>query len=121
MKVLDSGHRYELNLLDAEGKSELVFVKREGEGYPFNIGHYGGTTCQEVLRALIDRVKYLDAQISCPENQIILHGLRSALLGFETRASRRHNLNLVITNEEIELLPVCEVCGHIKCRHGIAL
>jgi hypothetical protein len=40
MRVFDPGHKY------------LKFVKREGDNYPRNRGHYEGTTSQEVLRAL---------------------------------------------------------------------
>lgn len=56
MKVIDPGHVYDLRSLDGEQLNRLVFVKREGPSYPGNVGHYPGTTMQEVLRALIDRL-----------------------------------------------------------------
>ena len=117
MRCVDPGHSYLLTAYDAEPGStrNLVFMKREGPGYPFNVGHYPGTNCQEVIRALIDRVKYLDRQIACPENAIILAGLRSALAAFEIRAARRHGRELSAQPTEIENAPICQCCGHIGC------
>lgn len=116
MLVLDPGHVYELRVFDAasEQTAPLAFMKREGLGYPFNVGHHAGTNCQEVLRALIDRVKYLQHQIPCPENLIILAGLRSALVAFEIRAARRHGRELTFEGD-IEDAPTCRQCGHIGC------
>jgi hypothetical protein len=62
MKILDAGHRYQLDHLDGDNVTELTFVKRSGAMYPFNIGEYEGTNVQEVLRALIDRTEYLNRQ-----------------------------------------------------------
>ena len=62
MKVIDPGHKYELAHLDGNGHEVLTFVKREGDGYPGNIDHHAGTNLQEVFRAALDRVKYLDNQ-----------------------------------------------------------
>jgi hypothetical protein len=52
MKIIDPGHKYELDQLDGEGKEILTFVKRDtpSERYPGNQGHYPGTNMQEVLR-----------------------------------------------------------------------
>lgn len=115
MKVIDPGHSYELQTYDGTGAQPLVFMKREGPGYPFNVGHYPGTNCQEVMRALIDRVTYLDRQVPCAENQIALAGLRSALYAFEIRAARRHKRELPTFGAEVECAATCDVCGHIQC------
>ena len=117
MEVLDLGHLYELPNFDGKGSQMLRFMKREGSGYPFNAGHYPGTNCQEVIRALIDRTKYLDTQISAPENDVIIAGLRSALLAFELRAARRHGLELPAFRADFESVPTCAKCGHIVCPH----
>lgn len=117
MRCIDPGHSYFLTVYDAgsDASQGLVFMKREGPGYPFNVGHYAGTNCQEVIRTLIDRVKYLDRQISCPENAIILAGLRSALIAFELRAARRHKRAPTDLPLEVESMPTCPTCGHIGC------
>jgi len=118
MKILDNGHSYELEMLDEtqDRTWPLMFVKREGEHYPGNKGHHPGVNCQEVLRVLIDRVKYLQGQIPCVENEDILIHLREALFSFEFRAAGLHGYDLPENRlAEIELLPVCKTCGHIVC------
>lgn len=72
MKVLDQGHKYQLDTLDGKEPEILTFVKREGDKYPGNVGSYSGTTTQEVLRVLIDRTKYVDKQIPARENGLII-------------------------------------------------
>lgn len=120
MKIIDPGHVYLLRMLDSPKQDSnvlLTFVKREGEGYPGNVGHHKGTNLQEVLRALIDRIKYLDNQIHDIRNDQVLHYLRSSILQLEMRAAERHGRKLPIFDmDEIELQPVCGGCGHIGCK-----
>lgn len=115
MKEADPGHSYELDSYDGGVPKSLVFMKRKGPKYPGNTDSYSGTNCQEVLRALIARVKYLDCQISCPENQIILNSLRDSINAFEIRAAKRHRRDLNLTKEFIEDEEHCSICGHISC------
>lgn len=134
MKVRDAGHVYDLGVLGIEGESmaqaspfELVFLKRNG-GPVQRDEQWDGTISQEVIRALIDRTKYLDALLPCRENVMALAGLRQALYWYEVRAYRRHlqHLNRVnaLDDETVELpvpfemfaieeLPTCAHCGHI--------
>lgn len=120
MEVIDPGHVYILKCLDTPGVEKavvLTFVKREGEGYPGNVGHYPGTTTQEVLRALIDRIKYVDNQIRDQRNDSVLTHLRMAIFQLEMRAAERHGRVLSSVNfSSIEELPVCIKCGHIGCK-----
>lgn len=118
MKVIDKGHDYEIDNYDGIGKQRITFMKREGANYPFNVGHYKGTNLQEVIRVLIDRVKYLNTQISCDENSRLIYSLRKNLLNLESRTARRHgwDLNPQVSNIEIEDIPVCKTCGHIQCK-----
>lgn len=116
MKEVDPGHEYLLDSYDGGEPVRLTFVKREGEGYPFNVGHHPGTNCQEVIRALIDRVKYLQRQIRCDENIFVIDYLRRALWQFEVRAAQRHGRKLPdFYLNEIEDQPTCAGCGHIGC------
>lgn len=115
MREIDPGHCYALSVLDGPGEYVLTFVKRDGDGYPFNRGEHPGTNCQEVLRALIARVRYLDDQIPAPENARILAGLRDVLLAFEERAAKRHGRALHNLGHAIEREPTCTHCGHIQC------
>ena len=117
MKCVDMGHKFRLlNYDGGEPYQLLVFMKREGAGYPFNVGHYPGTNCQEVTRALISRVRYLQAQVPCWQNRCVRFLLRVTLWLFEHRAAKRHHrafpLRLI---RNIEYLPTCETCGHINC------
>lgn len=114
-EIVDPGHEYLLDSYDGGESVRLMFVKREGEGYPFNVGHHPGTNCQEVIRALINRVQYLQKQIPCDENLFTVDALRDALWQFETRAARRHGRTLAGIPLEIETEPTCKTCGHIRC------
>lgn len=114
MDVIDAGHKYVLRHLDGYGTETLTFVKREGEGYPGNVGHYEGTTMQEVLRVLIDRAKYVNAQIPCEETEAGIIHMREAIRQFELRAARRHG-RMLSAPLTIEDAPTCAKCGHIGC------
>jgi len=113
VKVLDNGHVFELDHLDGDGTQILTFVKREGEGFPGNVGSYEGTNIQEVLRALLSRVQYLDNQIPDENNQYVVAHLRMALRRLETRAAIRHNRPNPAFLPNLEDMPVCSECGHI--------
>ena len=122
MKILDPGHRYWLDLLDIEGDQRhgtelLTFVKRQGARYPGNRGHYPGTNCQEVIRALINRVKHLDSQVADAHNEPILRHLRETLWLFESRAAERYGRTLPPLEEfeAIEEESTCAGCAHIRC------
>lgn len=126
MIILDPGHLYRLNELDGGIGVELRFVKRVGDKYPGNAAPpYSGTTTQEVLRALINRTKYVNNQKRWTENEWVLDGLRLALLALERRAASARDAergNTVATDSVLslpaglEVAPVCLSCGHTFCR-----
>lgn len=126
MRVIEPGHRYLLDIYDtADTGSNLTgipldFMKRIGAMYPGNSGDpHAGTNCQEVLRAEIDRVKYLHNQIKDPRNISILIHMRKALLLFEQRAAERHGRKLPrLSLNSIETIETCKTCGHIFCTCG---
>jgi hypothetical protein len=120
VKIIDPGHRYELSSLDGDYRQELTFVKRcdrlNPGKYPGNTDSYPGTTIQEVLRALIDRLNYVHNQIPCLENQFIVSMLRQCLYLLEVRAKRRKGKVLEPPETEpIESLETCTSCGHVVC------
>ena len=83
MNVIEPGHIYRLNILDRTKNDKcaeiITFVNRnEGQKHP-------GTTNQEVLRALIDRVKFMDNQMHWPLNEQIIYHLRMAIALHESR------------------------------------
>lgn len=117
MKVIDPGHDYVLQSLDGEAPQRLTFVKREGPGFPGNVGSHPGTTMQEVLRALIDRSYYVNSQTPCAETEAAGELMKSALLILESRAARRHNRIApdFTTLDEAVTAPGCPKCGHVGC------
>lgn len=106
MKVLDPGHRYALDNLETEGETILQFYKdpalHNGDGYP-------GPSCQEVLRAVIDRVQELHRERPHELNAGIIYDLRHAIAGFEGRAVLRR---VEKDGLAIETVPVA-ADGHI--------
>jgi hypothetical protein len=113
MRVLVPGHRYALANLVGEGETVLQFYQdpalHDGEGAD-------GPSCQEVLRAVIDRVQELDRERHDVENVVIIHDLRHAIAGFEARALRRR---VEKDGLAIELQPVA-TDGHLLLASGMS-
>lgn len=115
MKIINPGHVFELDHLDGPNKSLLTFVKRVGPEYPHNYAAHEGTTTQEVLRALIARMKYVDMQLHAEENDTTLFLLRWALWLQEKRAHRLRGEDFLADVTDIEFAPTCPVCLHVQC------
>ena len=96
MIVVDPGHLYNLKDNKQNTYTPLKFYKDP----VINEEGYNGTTNQEVLRALIDRIKYLDNQLPHPNNKEIIKCLRKAIILHE----QRHLDRLLDKNAEIENL-----------------
>jgi hypothetical protein len=121
VRVLDPGHFYLLHELDKpRDEQNLVFVKRNEpqEKFPGNVGRYPGTTLQEVLRACIDRLKYVNKQQPDARNFVVIQHLRMAIWLLEIRAAIKHKRVLKCLPVEIELKPTCPSCGHIECEEA---
>lgn len=118
MKVVDAGHEYELDSLDGEQINKLVFVKREGKKYPGNVGHHPGTTMQEVLRALIDRAKYVNSQVPDINTISAIDCMRKAIFSLESRAAIRHNRTINFSiDDAVNGKEKCLKCGHVGCNY----
>lgn len=115
MKALDAGHIYSLQSLDGGDHELLRFVKRAGPGFPGNKGAHPGTIIQEVCRAMIDRLDYVDNQIPCPDNRKARLNLSLVIYWLEKRAAERHGRTLQSPITDIEYVPTCPKCGHIEC------
>lgn len=116
MQVLDPGHCYRLMELDGATwpGTILQFVKREGPSYPGNVGHYTGTTMQEVLRACIDRAGYVNRQIPCWQTRLGMYLMGIVVWLFEHRAAKRHHTRVPSLYEAIFGI-CCPTCGHVAC------
>ncbi len=106
MKVLEPGHIYQLEGKNGTIQTLTFFKDIPTDDYP---DCHDGILCQEVLRALIDRIIYLNNQVPCEESEEILGHLRQCLYLFEIRAARRF---LEKNFDTIEKLPVDER-GHV--------
>jgi hypothetical protein len=119
MRILDPGHLFALANIDYKlafiDEQALRFVKREGLGYPGNVGYYPGTTLQEVYRACIARHKYLNKQEQHFCNTQNIQYLRSCIIGLEIRAAERHHRPTPEMHGEIENISCCPKCLHIGC------
>lgn len=121
MKVLIPGHQFALSQLDGDGYELLTFVSRMGFKYPGNMISHSGTTTQEVIRALIYRLEYVDNQEPHIENMRAINFLRQTIIELESRAKKVRGEVLEITNLslDVENIPTCSVCLHIQCtKHG---
>ena len=120
MKIIEPGHIYELANLDGEVANTLTFVLRSDPPakYPGNRGAHPGCIMQEVLRALIDRARYVDGQFNCVETRVALNSMRNALYQLEKRAARLHGdlteFYRRVESDKIEQYPTCPLCGHIS-------
>lgn len=119
MHIYDAGHHYGLTGYDGGSYQEIVFMKREGDNFPFNTSSNGGTNCQEVLRVLIDRTRYLYNQKPCAETEAALHALEAALMFYEMRAARLHGRSLDLRSPaDLVWMTTCKKCGHIGCENA---
>lgn len=98
MIVIEKGHHYAMENKHLDDKllaavnarsgrvrppNELVFVNQQpGQ-------EHGGTTTQEVIRALLDRTRHCANCMPHPNNERIVHHLRMALTLHEARALER--------------------------------
>lgn len=119
MKVLTPGHRYVVHHVGDDGDQIIQFVQRRDiHGEPFSTHpHFKketpGILSQELIRVLIDRTLYLNAEEPCLEDVEIVKHLRDALTLYEARAARK-NIEKIVKVEEAE---VCDECHHILCHH----
>ncbi len=97
MKTLTAGHRYELENFEAKDQPGQVvqFIEKRvtGENEPAVAGQlitiHDGTTNEEVIRMLVDRMNSLQAKFPCRENAIATTHLETALLWLEKRTADR--------------------------------
>ncbi len=97
MKVIESGHIYQLQHTDGAGAGVLVFVNRESGT------EHEGTQTQDVLRALIDRTLHCDKCLRWDGNDKIVHHLRMALSLHEARALERKTEKGELQSEKVQV------------------
>ena len=100
MKIIYPGHLYAAAHLDGNGTTHIQFVQRP----PFHAPQEG-TTSQELLRILIDRIKVLDRETPHPFNALILEHGRQMLCLFEARTLLRKAWKGALQPEELAVGP----------------
>lgn len=98
MKVLVDGHKYELSNFenkDEQGQT-LQFIQKEpvSEGSTELKTIADGTTNEELIEMLLDRMNYLQSKFPCRENAIAITKLDEALLWLNKRTSDRIKRNV---------------------------
>jgi hypothetical protein len=88
MKILTPGHCYELaNFEHPESMGqEIQFIEKE---HPSMRTIHDGTTNEEVLAVLIDRLKSMGEKLPCRENSIAVTKCEEALMWLNKRTADR--------------------------------
>lgn len=97
MKVHREGHTYELANFENKGFSQtLQFIHKEvvigGKNELKTIAD--GTTNEEVLEMLIDRMNYLQSKFPCRENALVITKLEESLMWLNKRTADRVKRNV---------------------------
>lgn len=104
MKVKVPGHTYELSNFEnnhAEGQI-LQFIHKEPivEGSTELKTIADGTTNEELLEVLINRLNFLQAKFPCRENTIVITKLEESLMWLNKRTADRLKRNVEGKNEK---------------------
>jgi hypothetical protein len=115
VNIIEPGHVYDVQNVDGDGTQRIRFVRRRDDEAVMlrHDDRTEGILGQELLRVLIDRTLYLNAEAPCSENVAIVESLRAALKAYESRAARR----TIEKHPMPERADVCEVCQHVLCTH----
>jgi len=88
MNVVTPGHLYILESLEDTNPQYLQFIQKEKIEDKF-VTIKDGTTNEEVLKVMIDRLKTLDEKLPSRENAIVITKLEEALMWVEKRSNIR--------------------------------
>lgn len=96
MRVITPGHKYELKGFEIESNTqEIQFIeKTKAQDSSELITINDGTTNEEVLEMLIDRMNFLQGSFACRENEFVITKLEEALLWLNKRTSDRVKRNV---------------------------
>ena len=98
MRVITLGHRYELSNFENKDKAGQIiqFIEKQPkeEGSTELVTISDGTTNEELLEVLIDRISFLNTKFPCRENAIAITKLDEALLWLNKRTNDRIKRNV---------------------------
>lgn len=110
MKVLREGHTYVCKNFESENGQTIQFIEKyqvkdypedlkEGRTFSLNestdlITANDGTTNEEILEMLIDRMNYLQTKFPCRENALVITKLEESLMWLNKRTQDRIKRNV---------------------------
>lgn len=98
MKVLTEGHRYEVsNFENKEGQGQIIqFIEKKpiAEGSTELKTVSDGTTNEELIAVLIDRLGFLQSKFPCKENACAITKLEEGLMWLNKRTADRMKRNV---------------------------
>lgn len=103
MKVLTEGHKYVAANFENPEEGQLIqFIERvpreENSSELTTVND--GTTNEELLEVLVDRITYLNNKFPCRENSIVITHLQDAQNWLERRTRDRQKRNVEGTNQK---------------------
>lgn len=96
MIAVEAGHRYELTGVGGDIQTLQFIQKEEWDGELVTV--IDGTTNEEVIAVLIDRIKHLNEKLPSEHNEEAVKHLEAALAALEARTTDR-------TDREVEGTP----------------
>jgi hypothetical protein len=99
MTILTEGHKYLLRSFEGSGPAqELQFIEKvpAAEDSTVLVTVNDGTTNEEVLAVLINRMQYLQSKLKffCRENAIVITKLEESLMWLNKRTADRKTRNV---------------------------
>lgn len=91
MEIITEGHQYILGSVEG-GSQRIDFIHKVHRAMDMDDVLQtiaDGTTNEEVLRVLIDRMNFLQAKMPCRENAIVITKLEESLMWLEKRTAHR--------------------------------
>ncbi len=92
MKVITEGHRYELENFENPNRPGqiLQFIEKTPSDQTGGLlTKCDGTTNEDVMRVLINRIQFLNGKFPCRENSIAITKLEESLMWLEKRTADR--------------------------------
>ncbi len=100
MTTITPGHEYQLRNFQHDSFQTIFFINKapKDQGSTELVTVHEGTTNEEVLAMLIDRLGYLQAKFPCRENAIVITKLEESLMWLNKRTADRVARNVEGTN-----------------------
>jgi len=94
MKIIKAGHKYELANME-DGFQTVTFIHKDIQGDSTDrdttnlVTIEDGTTNEQVLEMMIDRMNHLQSKMPCRENAIVITKLEESLMWLNKRTQGR--------------------------------